>query len=272
MSKRNNKKKPMKKKTGRVVRRPNTYGNRRSDYSATAPPTAYGGLPLRKEPLPMFLGSSGMMYVQNYEMVGSVTNVSGPAFSIQGFVCNPGLTTSFPWLAGMASSYQKFKFEFLRYLYIPAVPTTTSGNSWLYLEYDYEDAGPTSLAEVAVSNEASICPVWQGGAIDPEIAFRRGLSVRDIMHVDVDVKNLSQPWYYVRDTQEGVSPSSGGALSGTIPVGLGFTPGSIADSAGRPVTLYYGTNGVANTVSTAGYLYVAYKVIFSSPTSPAIQG
>jgi hypothetical protein len=237
--------------------------------SSMAAPAAYGAVAGAKQVLPLQAGAGRQLLVQNYELVRAANGSAG-GFSAGGDVCNPGLATSYPWLSGIAKQYAKFRWKYLRYIYVPNCSTTTAGSTFYMFSYDYLDAGPANLAQVAQSENSSIGNAWFGGSISPEMAFSPQLSSREAIFVDYDPKKSPNNWYYVRTTQGGVSPSSGGLIGGVIPPGLTFTPGSYPDPEARPATIYYGADGVAGT-GGIGNLFVSYVVEFAEPVAAAIN-
>lgn len=236
--------------------------------ASMAAPAAYGAVTGPKQVLPLQAGAGRQLLVQNYELVHTA-NGAGAGFSAGGDVCNPGLASNFPWLSGIAKQYAKFRWKYLRYIYVPNCATTTNGSTFFTFNYDYLDAGPASLAQVAQSENSSIGNAWFGGSISPEMAFSPQLSSRESIYVDYDPKKSPNNWYYVRTSQSGVSPSSGGTIGGTIPPGLTFSPGSYPDPEARPATIYYGVDGVP--VGPIGNLFVAYVCEFAEPVASAIN-
>jgi hypothetical protein len=256
-----------KKKTVRIARSmamPTDFAR-----ASTSAPAAYGAVAGTKTILPLQAGVGRQLIVQNYELVHQQVG-SNSLFSAGGDVCNPGLSTSFPWLSGIAKQYSKFKWKFLRYIYVPNCSTTTAGSVFYMFSYDYLDSGPASLAQVAQSDDSSIGNAWFGGAISPELAFSPSLSTREAIYVDYNTKKATNNWYYVRTNQSGVSPSSGGTLGGTVPPGLSFTPGSYPDPEARPATIYYGADAVPGT-GGIGNLFVSYICEFAEPVAPALN-
>jgi hypothetical protein len=232
-------------------------------------PVSYGMIQAKSKANPMGVITPSGCYVKNFEQVATYPNTGGPAFRVDGAIINPGLTTSFPWLAGMATNYQKFKFHYLRYFYSSAVSTATGGSAYLTLQYDHLDSAPSSLAQVATSDTSSIGPVWFGGAVNQEKAFDTTLNGDANVYIDVDVSRFNTEWFYVRASSAGVSPSSGGSLGGVIPAGLTFSQGSYSDSEAIPGRIYYGTSGV--TGANPGYLYASYIVEFIEPVDPSLN-
>jgi hypothetical protein len=206
--------------------------------------------------------------VQNFELVHAANGSAGVFFA-GGDVMNPGLATSYPWLSGIAKQYSKFRWKALRYIYVPTCSTTTAGSVFFYVSYDSYDTGPSTLAQVAVSENSCIGNAWFGGSINPQLAFKP-LTTQESIYVDVDLARLPNNWYYVRDTFGGTSPSTGGALSGVVPAGLTYTQGSLAELESRPGIIYYGSDGVAGSASI-GNLFAAYVVEFFDPIDPTLQ-
>ena len=232
-------------------------------------PVSYGSIRPQKRTLPVgTIGPNGCL-VRNYEQIATFPNTGGPAFRVDGAIINPGLATSFPWLSQLAANYQKFRFRYLRFFYSSAVSTATAGSAFLDMEYDYLDTAPTTLALVASSDTSSIGPVWFGGAVNQEKAFDKTLNGDANIYIDVDVTKFPNTWYFVRTSNAGVAPSSGGALGGVIPAGLTFTQGAVTDPEAVPGRIYYGTSGV--TGANPGYLYASYICEFIEPTDPSLN-
>jgi hypothetical protein len=85
-----------------------------------------------------------------------LTEIRGaPNFTIRNeFDLNPGLTTTFPWLSGIAAQYSQYKIKGLVYHYVPtsgnAVSSTNAALGTVMLQTSYratEDA-PTSKIEM----------------------------------------------------------------------------------------------------------------------------
>jgi hypothetical protein len=248
-----------------IVRNP---GRSAAETMLTAP-AAYGAQIGAKKLLPIMAGQGDTLIVQNYELVHNVTGSAG-VYTYGGDVCNPGLGTNYPWLANIAQNYAKFRWRALRYIYVPACSTATAGSEAFLFSYDPYDAGPATLQDVAASTNSSIGNVWFGGAITPELAFKKTLTAQESVFVDYDPKKSSQPWYYVRRAQSGVSITTSGALTGVPTGGIGtlaLTPATFNDPSARPATIYYATTGAGSALN--GYIFASYVCEFSEPISSA---
>jgi hypothetical protein len=206
------------------------------------------------------------MVVANYELITTGAALMGTgSFVIGGSVLNAGISVNFPWLGSVSNSFQKFKFRFLRFIYVPQTPTTTPGSVFIYMAYDPQDTPPSTLAGVTASESSVVGNAWYGGPINPEMAFSKNLSLRDNVYLDVDVDRMSQPWYYTRATHAATLNTV--TLTGTATGGngsLAIGSGGTYEYTARPGTIYYGNNSVTNTVQ-AGNLYMAYVVELREP-------
>lgn len=209
-----------------------------------------------RESLPRFAAANGRCLVQNFELVRAfkAQNATGNgAFATlqDSLSVNPGIATAFPWCSAIALSYSKFKIKFLRYMYIPSVPTSVPGSVYIYSNYDSADAVPASLADVMTADGSSSGPVWMGGGINTEKAFRSNMNIADAVFVDIDLKQLTQPFYYVRK-QAGISEDS------------------------RPLVMIWGSDSATFAGPTTfnlspGNLYVAYIIEFYDPVLSSLN-
>lgn len=211
------------------------------------------------------------MTVVNYEMisVGNALTGSG-SFASGGQTINPGISDNWPWLASVAKSFQKFRFTWLRFIYVPQTPTTTPGSVWLYMSFDPRDTNPADLQAVSMSEDSVIGNAWYGGPISPDVAFSKNLSLKDSIYLDVDCTRFTQPWYYVRATNDATKniPTLTGSLAGGVNnTNIAISDGTTFEYTARPGTIFYGCDSVTNTV-VAGHLYMAYACELFDPIKP----
>lgn len=88
-----------------------------------------------------------------YKECERIQTVPGSSsFGIVGNVpCNPGLASSFPWLSGHASLYDKYKVHRLVYRYKNLKGTGSDGNILMSFDYDTLDAAPSSAVQMTQS-------------------------------------------------------------------------------------------------------------------------
>jgi hypothetical protein len=230
------------------------------------PGTAYGAVMGGKKILPITSGMGRSMIVANYEQIVTASSLVGTGgYNIGGLVMNAGISAQWPWLGSIANNFQKFKFKFLRFIFVPQTPTTTPGSVFFYWANDPRDTAPANLAQVTASESAVVGNAWYGGPLNPDVAFSKQLTLKDNIYLDVDCTRFTQPWYYVRATVGATSNTV--TLSGTATGGngtLAIASGGTYDYTARPGTIYFGTDSITNTV-VAGNMYVAYICEFSEP-------
>jgi hypothetical protein len=258
-------KKPRQKKKV-AIRRPMNN----TSFSSPQASAAMGAVQAPRRFFPMTSGLGRSLTVTNYEQVG-VTFTGTGGFTNGGSVINAGIATNFPWLSSIAGNYQKFRWKFLRYIFVPQCPSTTPGSVYLEMHYDFLDNASTTLAQVTATESSVVGNAWFGSALSPELAFGADVSARDAICLTIDTARLTQPWYYVRATNAATTntvtltgTATGG--NGTLAIGSGGT----YDPSSRPGTIYYGTNGITNAV-VAGNLYAAYCCELSDPILAAEQ-
>lgn len=98
-------------------------------------------------------GGRGIKTVSHRELL---CEVSGSVnFSATQIALNPGLESSFPWLSKEALTYEMYKWKLLRFIYVPSCATTKTGNVGLSIDFDCDDAPPTTKMEF-MSNMDSV--------------------------------------------------------------------------------------------------------------------
>jgi hypothetical protein len=75
---------------------------------------------------------------------------------------NPGRGKVFPWLAGIANNFEMYYIDYIRFTYVPTVPTSTPGFIVMAYEADPTD-GPEHTKAQLMQNEAFVqSSVWDG--------------------------------------------------------------------------------------------------------------
>jgi len=73
---------------------------------------------------------------------------------------NPGNVTLFPWLSGLANSYEEYDFRKLKFVYEPITATSSSGAVHMAFDYDAQDANPSTKQQMMNFAGATSGPVW----------------------------------------------------------------------------------------------------------------
>lgn len=100
--------------------------------------------------------------LRHSEMIGAAfTGAGAPtALNSVGLTINAGKFETFPWLATMATSYDRYRFRKLSFSYLPLVPTSTAGRMGLGYDYDSSDSVPLSRQDFYSLTRHSDGPVW----------------------------------------------------------------------------------------------------------------
>lgn len=100
---------------------------------------------------PNIVASRDSARIVHRELIGSVVGTA--AFTAaSSFALNPGLASSFPWLATQAQAWETYRFNKLRFCYYTRTGSSTPGSAMLVPDYDANDASPAS-EQIASSYE-----------------------------------------------------------------------------------------------------------------------
>jgi hypothetical protein len=103
-------------------------------------------------------------------MIGSVIS-SGTTltFEADGYVINPGKTSSFPWLSSFACNFDKYRILDLAVTLVPNQPTSTAGKMGIGIDYDSTDPLPVDRMEFFNLTQHAEGPVWDAISFKPRI-------------------------------------------------------------------------------------------------------
>jgi len=154
------------KKVGRSAKRRNRNraSARQGDLGAGAISTMFAPVSegtILKSLKPQFFRSGDKeQRIVHREKVGKYITPGNGAFTqLASIALNPGLNTSFPWLSNEASGWEKYRFDKLRYIWVPAVGTQVAGDIIMGPDYDAADAAPygeTALSSYQDTEEGNV--------------------------------------------------------------------------------------------------------------------
>lgn len=126
-------------------------------------PIAQGRVSSVKSPSINSLGGKGdaRIRVRHKEYIADVVSTTASGFTTTKFSVNPGLISTFPWLAKMASNYESYEFNALCFHYEPTCPSTNSGSVILAMDYDAADPAPATKTEAMSMHSRSRASPWQ---------------------------------------------------------------------------------------------------------------
>lgn len=96
--------------------------------------------------VPTWSGQSKALRIHQVERIANVTSNSTTAgnFKADSYQINPANTTTFPWLSGIATLFDKYKFHSLKFFFVNNSPTSIAGNVTMAVDFDTLDSSPTS--------------------------------------------------------------------------------------------------------------------------------
>lgn len=113
--------------------------------------------------------------INSSELIGSI--VGSTTFdSSQKFSINPGLATSFPWLAPIAAQWQQYCFHKLQYRYVTRSSTASTGSIYLSPDYNPKETPPTTEQQASNTQDAVEDVIWKTiiCVLDPKAMFPFG--------------------------------------------------------------------------------------------------
>lgn len=130
------------------------------NYGSTSitAPISGSSIVRRKLQIPKIITSNSSTFVCNTELANNVVGIAlGAFFTVRESLYPPYVG----WLSGVAVNYSKWRWVYLRAIYIPLCPTTTTGQVVLSLGYDFNDTVPTlNTAQQAYRSVST--PPWGG--------------------------------------------------------------------------------------------------------------
>lgn len=106
-------------------------------------------------------GAAKTVRIKHKELVADLS-IPDTVGNFNSYEVNPGLSTMFPWLSQVAQRYESYFFNSLKFHWLTAVPTTTSGTLALVPDYDAsDDDSSITKVELFSFEDATRGPWWQ---------------------------------------------------------------------------------------------------------------
>lgn len=173
---------------------------------------------------PRIIGSDGRMRISKREFIANIPATAD--FSVYKYEVNPGSTTTFPWLSGIAPNFEKYKFLRLEFNFQTSQSTFVPGTVILAPEFNVTDPLPTNKAQILEYAYARRSAVWEN--------FSIRLKKEDVMNFKS---------YYTRIPNQLVDDLK------------------LYD----PLYLIVGTDGLSEDLNFVGEIWVDYEIEFSLP-------
>jgi hypothetical protein len=113
-------------------------------------------------PVPALSGSpysgDGKVKVTHREYLGELSG--SVAFSATSYSINPGLQSTFPWLARIASQYESYQFKKLCVEFETEKSSATAGSVMMAIDFDASEAAPVNKQQLMSFHNAVRTAVW----------------------------------------------------------------------------------------------------------------
>lgn len=110
---------------------------------------------------PKFLPAKpGCLRIEKWEYLEDISGSTSEFAVAKTLDMNPGMTSSFPWLSGMARLFESYRFEKLDYDLEPMAPTSATGTIALVPDYNSSDSAPISKVEALEFESAVRTAPW----------------------------------------------------------------------------------------------------------------
>lgn len=179
-----------KKEQKKNAARPNRAA-RRSKQTKTSRPAISNARSTRTTPA-VISSSGGLLRVKHRELFRDQASHVGTGFNITYAAVTPSSSQIFPWLSQMATMYQCYRWNGLRFIYEPSCPTTTAGTAYGFIDYNYHDAAPESYSECAETAGFKESPVFSRNVIALD---RKQLLVADRLFTGAIPTGADAVWY-----------------------------------------------------------------------------
>lgn len=192
------------------------------------------------------------------------------AFTTSAYPLNPGLASTFPWLAPMAAQWEQYRFLKLCFHYVTRTATTTIGSVLLAPDYDASDSAPSSEVNMASYQDCIEDVPWKNLACTLNAASMHVIQARKYLRTGAvpsgtDVKLYDVGNFFV-GTTGGTSTDAIGKLYVEYEVEF-YIPQKTSVTASSTSFAYTQASTVVGAGATAN-LFAAPTAVFAAATAP----
>lgn len=128
--------------------------------------------------VPRFAGAgTDVVNIKRREFVCSFGNGANLGFymvpqsvNTPGWDFNPGCTSLFPWLSGLANHFERFRFRALNFKFVSSAATSNPGRYYAAIDYDYDDAPANDKVSMMGNRTANEATIWQPMQLSANVA------------------------------------------------------------------------------------------------------
>lgn len=122
---------------------------------------------------PKIQASRDTCNIKHREFIGNITGSILFALALSLSV-NPGLSSTFPWLAIMAQGWEQYKFRKLRFVFLTRTGSNTPGSVIMSPDYDSSDAAPAT-EQIMTTYEGTVEDApWKDNACNLKVNLLSG--------------------------------------------------------------------------------------------------
>jgi len=160
---------------------------------------------------PMFTRSANEQRIIHREKVAKVVTPGSGAFTIlKSIALNPGMALSFPWLSNEAAGYETYRFNRLRFVWVPSVGTGIAGNLIMGPDYDAADPSPASETALSAYTDVIEANLWIPFAVECEPDLLNGETRRKYIRngalaANQDVKTYDSGNFFAACSDDGAA-------------------------------------------------------------------
>lgn len=245
-----NKKTPPKRGVKKTIQKKRTASRpmpaKRTVTRVRQAPTSIGVSVGRSQP--SFSGGINRVTVTHRELIGRI-DADGTAWQqLARLSLNPGDPTTFPWLAGLAWSWESFTWRRLAFRYEPRCSTTQVGAVQMFTDYDFADNPPAS-EQIASSYDGFLetAPWTRASTTLNNVGLRQGKAMKFVTP-STGIPSSADPTNYSCGTFFFYAAGTGAVTLGSLWVE--YTVELVLPTAGNGVALALGQTASGYTLDT----------------------
>lgn len=246
---------------------------------------------------PMFERSADQQRIVHREKIAKLTSGGTGVFAVLRTVAlNPGVAASFPWLSNEAAGYESYRFNRLRFVWVPSIGSAVAGNVIMGPDYDANDPAPVGETALSSYTDADEERVWAPLSVECNPEHLNGNQKRKYMRLGAlstaqDIKLYDSGNFFVAVTDDAAAqtgklwveydvtlydpqvPSGGFQMTGTLQAGTGLTAAiPFGTAAVGAVGAQVATGALALSANVANDTVTITGVPVGSEISIAIAG
>lgn len=271
---------PQKKQNNKKPKTKKSRGNGRINMGSKSASVAAAYSTAAMGKSPTIRATRDSCVVQHRELISSVVGSSD--FQVTKFSINPGLPETFPWLSVIAQAWEKYRFRYLRFVYLSRTGTTTIGQILIAPDYDAADDNPSTEQILSTYQDAIADAPWKGicchlkaGSMSNSLGrfhFNRFANLA----ANLDIKTYDVANIYIATT-DGVDDTPWGKLwveyevefqtPQLPPTGISVNGGEVEGNGAMTGALPFGDNPIVNPNSRGFIMETddANQVIMKAP-------